>query len=712
MTKCHIISPLTSYLLMAATMKKAPIDIINYREKGWLNVGRTRMVLFDTVQGFYTLRKVIDDEVGGNAAYLIFQTGIKGGFSFLEPMIQGGRINPGPQGFADGLSVLIDGGFGNFQLKEINWPRGWARIVCTNTVEGWIHFEKRHQTDKPLCDYSRGIILGFMQVTHQYADTGLTDLLDCVEVTCIATGQNQCEFVIGTQAELKSHGYQCSAPGQSIQKQLKAHVLEKTREIQAATHFNENIIHSITDGIMVLDSNLKIQTWNRMMETIFNLSADQVLGRSLERVALPFVDPKIIERIKYVIRSGIQTEKKGVRFRTPGRTRIVLNLKMIPLLDEQSQVTGIIVLHEDVTDMERIEIRYRNLFETAQDGICLTDLEGKVISANKKMLKVLETDWENLEGQSLLHFLPPENRSHLKESMNQAIREKEVEPHELEIISPFGKRTPVEISITAVGYDEKSFGLHIISRDITKRKKIEEQMIQASKMAAVGELASGVAHEINNPLASIAGYAEDMFDLIQEKQKLTDEDIAEFKEDLTTITEQTHRCKEITQNLLNFARTEDFQRIQTNINLLLEKTLTLFEPEAKFDKVCIVRKLASGLPSAETDPSQLQQVFLNLLNNAIDAVKPGGEIRVVSSNENGFIKIQFTDTGTGIPENNLNKIFDPFFTTKPPGSGTGLGLSICYRILEKLKCKIKVRSQVNKGTSFTVEIPEKWNSST
>jgi PAS domain S-box-containing protein len=695
---------------MAAIMKKAPIEIIHYREKGWLNVGRTRMVLFDTVQGFYSLRKVIDTEVGSNAAYLIFQTGIKGGFSFLEPMIQGGRIQPGPQGFADGLSVLIDGGFGNFQIKEMNWPQGWVRIVCANTVEGWIYFEKGHKTDKPLCDYSRGIILGFMQVTHQYAGTGLMDLLDCVEITCIATGQNQCEFVIGTQSELKSHGYKCSEPGQSIQEQLKEHVLEKTREIQAATRFNENIIHSITDGIMVLDSDLKIQTWNRKMETIFNLTAERVLGRSLERVALPFVDPQLIEHIKHVIRSGVQIEEKGVHFRTPARIRIVLNLKMIPLLDEQSQVTGIIVLHEDVTDMERVEVRYRNLFETAQDGICLTDLEGKVISANKKMLKVLETDWENLEGQSLLRFLPPEKRDHLKESMAQAVSEKEVEPHELEIISPSGKKTPVEISITAVGYDEKLFGLHIISRDITKRKKIEEQMIQAGKMAAVGELASGVAHEINNPLASIAGYAEEMFDILQEKQKLTDEDIAEFKEDLTTITEQTHRCKEITQNLLNFARTGDFQRIRTNINLLLEKTLTLFEPEAKFDKVRIVRKLASNLPPAATDPSQLQQVFLNLLNNAIDAVNPGGEIRLISSHTDGFIKIQFIDNGIGIPAENLNKIFDPFFTTKPPGSGTGLGLSICYRILEKLKCKIKVRSQINKGTTFTVEIPQKWNS--
>ena len=136
-------------------MKKAPIDIIHYPEKGWLNVGRTRMVLFDTIQGFYTLRDVIDKEVGGNAGYLIFQAGIKGGFSFLEPMIQDGRIKSGAKGFAEGLSVFSDGGFGNFQIEEMTWPKGWAKIVCQNSVESWIQSKKREKVTQPICDPRR-----------------------------------------------------------------------------------------------------------------------------------------------------------------------------------------------------------------------------------------------------------------------------------------------------------------------------------------------------------------------------------------------------------------------------------------------------------------------------------------------------------------------------------------------------------------------------
>lgn len=691
-------------------MKKAPIDIINYPQKGWLNVGRTRMVLFDTLQGFYTLRRVIDSEVGGNAAYLIFQAGIKGGFSFLEPMIQGGRIQSGPDGFAEGLSVFSDGGFGFFQIKEIDWQKAWARIVCANSVESWIYSEKNERVSKPICDYARGIFLGFMQATHLYAGTGLENKLDCVEIFCIANGQRQCEFIIGTHSAIKALGHKCSEPAKSIQEQLKEHVLDKTREIQNARRFNENIIHSITDGIMVLDSSLKIQTWNRKMETIFNLPAERVLGKSIESIPTPFVDPSLIDRINYVIHSGVQIEEKGIQFQIPARAEIVLNLKMIPLLDEDTHVTGIIVLHDDVTDIERTEIRYRNLFETAQDGICLTDLEGRVISANQKMLKVLETDWNHLQDKSLLEFLPPDKGTRLKELMDQATKGRELEPYELEIISPSGKTTPVEISITAVGQSEKIFGLHIISRDISKRKRMEQQMIRASKLAAVGELASGVAHEINNPLASIAGYAEDLFDLLQEKKQINDEDIKEFKEDLTTIIEQSQRCKEITQNLLDFARTGNFELIYTNINQLLDKTLLLFEPEAKFAKVRIIRDFYPDLPTAETDPSQLQQVFFNVLNNAMDAVEPGGTIRVTSNHSDGSIQINFQDDGIGIPEENLKKIFDPFFTTKPPGSGTGLGLSICFRIMEKLNGKLTVESQKNRGTTFKMTIPEQWPS--
>jgi two-component system NtrC family sensor kinase len=198
-----------------------------------------------------------------------------------------------------------------------------------------------------------------------------------------------------------------------------------------------------------------------------------------------------------------------------------------------------------------------------------------------------------------------------------------------------------------------------------------------------------------------------MLDIIHEKRILSSEDLNEFEEALATIIEQTDRCKEITQNLLNFARQEKLEIISTSLNDLIEKTLYLIEPDAKLGKVEIHRNLGRNLPLVETNPSQLQQVFLNILKNALDAVEPGGMIRVVSRSENGLIRILINDNGVGIPEVNLKKIFNPFFTTKPSGSGTGLGLSICYNILEKLGGTLEVESRVDSGTTFIVSIPEK-----
>ncbi len=233
-------------------------------------------------------------------------------------------------------------------------------------------------------------------------------------------------------------------------------------------------------------------------------------------------------------------------------------------------------------------------------------------------------------------------------------------------------------------------------------------MIDAGKLAAVGELASGVAHEINNPLASVAGYAEEALDLVGRQETLGAADVAEVKEALATIIEQAQRCKEITQSLLNFARQGQYQILPTDLNELLEKTLLLIEPDLRSGKVRVITKLDPRLPLVETDPSQVQQVFLNILKNALDAVPEGGRISLSTGSENGSVTIRFSDSGAGIPEAHLKKIFNPFFTTKPPGGGTGLGLSICYNILQRLKGRIQVESRVKAGATFKVILPQRY----
>ena len=240
-----------------------------------------------------------------------------------------------------------------------------------------------------------------------------------------------------------------------------------------------------------------------------------------------------------------------------------------------------------------------------------------------------------------------------------------------------------------------------------EKEILDEQLIQSSKLASIGEFSAGVAHEINNPLAVIdveAGWVQDI--LKREKFKGVEE-FDEVKDSLREIVTQVSRCKEITHKLLSFARKMDSTTKDVNMNELLEEVLSMREHEASLSNIAFVRDYGPELPVIHSDPSLLRQVFLNLINNAMDAMQKGGEIRIRTQggdHEEGVL-IRVTDTGMGIPQENLARIFDPFFTTKPPGKGTGLGLSICHGIIEKLGGTIGVTSRVGKGTTFTIQLP-------
>jgi two-component system NtrC family sensor kinase len=230
-------------------------------------------------------------------------------------------------------------------------------------------------------------------------------------------------------------------------------------------------------------------------------------------------------------------------------------------------------------------------------------------------------------------------------------------------------------------------------------RNTQNQLLQSVKMASLGKLAAGVAHEINSPLTGILTYSS----LLHEAKKDGDPD----KEDLEVIINETNRCKMIVKGLLEFARQTKPQKVLSDINEVTHKSINLISHQASIQNVKIEKEIKPDLPKIMIDAVQIQQVFINLLLNAIDAM-PQGETLTVSSGIDGeMIAIRFTDAGIGIPEENLQKIFDPFFTTKEQGKGTGLGLSVSYGIIERHRGKLEVKSEVGNGTTFTVKLPIK-----
>ncbi len=249
----------------------------------------------------------------------------------------------------------------------------------------------------------------------------------------------------------------------------------------------------------------------------------------------------------------------------------------------------------------------------------------------------------------------------------------------------------------------------VIKRRDEEADQLNRQLLQAGKLASVGELSAGVAHEINNPLAIIVTERQILLDLMGQTPALDGVFREALLESLSQIDVQVQRCKRITQNLLRFSRRTTSVIETVDLNEFIGEVIELMEREAKANGIKFIPDLEEGLPPILTDPSQLQQVFLNLINNAIDAHegKSYGSIHISTRQDDhtGGVQVVFADTGSGISHENQEKIFDPFFTTKPVGRGTGLGLSICYSIIKRLGGDIAVHSEVGRGTIFTLFLP-------
>jgi two-component system NtrC family sensor kinase len=227
----------------------------------------------------------------------------------------------------------------------------------------------------------------------------------------------------------------------------------------------------------------------------------------------------------------------------------------------------------------------------------------------------------------------------------------------------------------------------------------------ASKMASIGRLASGVAHEINNPLAIINEKAGLMKDILEVSDSL-EQNKEKFLSLINGIAESVNRCRTITHRLLGFSRRMEISHETVDINDAVKEVISFLDKEILYRNIRLELNLQKELPKVTTDKGQVQQVFLNIINNAIDAVKEEGQIDVSSQVKNNrFVRISVRDNGPGIPKENLKHIFEPFYTTKEKGKGTGLGLSISYGIMQKLRGTIYVESEVNRGTTFTIEIP-------
>jgi two-component system NtrC family sensor kinase len=234
---------------------------------------------------------------------------------------------------------------------------------------------------------------------------------------------------------------------------------------------------------------------------------------------------------------------------------------------------------------------------------------------------------------------------------------------------------------------------------------MNKQMIEAGKLASIGELAAGIAHEINNPVAIMIEEAGWVGDLLEDEGgEMSCRQ--EVERALTQIRTQGARCKDITHKLLSFARQTDSRVTMVSLPELVEEVVGLSMQPARYAQIDFSLDIDASMPPIEASPTELQQVFLNLINNSIQAMEQdGGTLAISCRAVEGEVLISVADTGPGIPEAYLSRIFDPFFTTKPVGKGSGLGLSICFGIIHQMGGTIEVESAVGHGTRFNIRLP-------
>ncbi|RME35675.1 MAG: HAMP domain-containing protein, partial [Thermoflexia bacterium] len=230
--------------------------------------------------------------------------------------------------------------------------------------------------------------------------------------------------------------------------------------------------------------------------------------------------------------------------------------------------------------------------------------------------------------------------------------------------------------------------------------RTQQELLHKEKLASMGQLAAGVAHELNNPLGTIMLFADALH-----RELLPDDS---HRSDLEMILKEANRARKIVADLLNFARQQEVLAQDTDLHALLDQSVESVRHQPTFAGVEIVRNYDPRVRIIQADPAQLQQVFVNLLNNAAEAIEGPGTITITTRARNGQVEISIADTGCGIPEEHMDKLFMPFFTTKPPGKGTGLGLSIVYGIVKMHRGQIAVQSEVGKGTTFTIMLPTRW----
>ena len=353
-------------------------------------------------------------------------------------------------------------------------------------------------------------------------------------------------------------------------------------------------------------------------------------------------------------------------------------------------------MSQELSDSEQ---QFRLVVEAAPNGMLLVDEHGTIMMVNASALRQFGYERDELLGKSVEMLIPGPSRfghrQHRAGFSKAPVTRSMGGGRELFGLRKDGSAIPVEIGLTPI---QTATGMRVVASilDITERKRLEMRLRQAERLAELGTLASGMAHEIGTPMNVILGRAEYLL------QRTADEGM---KKGLATIVTQVERITKVMNQLLTFARRKPSERRAVDLGEIVDDSLEMFEERIAHSRVTIEKTIESSLPPVLADRDQLIQVLINLVMNSLHAMPEGGRLGLSLDREHGHVRVGVSDTGHGMPEEIRSKVFEPFFTTKDFGKGTGLGLTVVKGIIEEHGGTIAVESVVDKGTTFWIRLP-------
>jgi PAS domain S-box-containing protein len=385
-----------------------------------------------------------------------------------------------------------------------------------------------------------------------------------------------------------------------------------------------------------------------------------------------------------------------------------------PIKNEKGEIVAAMEMNLDVTrtklleaELEKSEKKYHAIFDNIPNPVFVLDMESlEILDCNTSVEGVYGYNKDEIIGRSFLELFNPEEQAHYKNLIKTTSVINRVR-HRRKSGDPFF----VDIRISPSEYPGEKVYL-VTTSDITQRLETEQQLIQAGKMATLGEMATGVAHELNQPLAVIKTASRFFIKKIKKKEKIADDVLITMSQEIDSYVD---RATKIINHMRQFGRQSDITLGKVQVNETLKKALEILGQQLKVRGIEVLWDLEPDLPLILADPDRLEQIFINLLVNARDAIdekwqskphqKGEKQIRLKTQSDSQWIAVTISDTGAGIPDSIIERIFEPFFTTKKVGQGTGLGLSISYGIIRDLKGSIRAFSRKGKGASFVIKFP-------